>query len=194
MCYLQREITWVQRLAYRVSGICFKTLAGKVQVWNPKTVLKRSHFILLKEHGEPHMKSSHHKNIHFLRLKNSSAHTSDSSFTFVSLYFSKSDFPKRYTVLESFMIYKWNFKLSNNANPFTSQGSADCDSYPVSVLISSFIRFLKQCIFTDLELVMHLHCFHIMYSVIYRTDMLSVLYFLHIWFIVAAFYISQHIQ
>lgn len=193
MCYLQREITWVQRLAYRETGICFKTLAGKVQVWNPKTVLKRSHFFLLKEHGEPHMKCSHHK-IHFLRLKNSSAHTEVSSPTFVSLYFSRSDFPKCYTVLESFMIYKWNFKLSNNANPFTSQGSADCDSYLVSVLISSFICFLKQCVFTDLELVMHLHCFHIMYSVICLTDMLSVLYFLHIWFIVAAFNISQNIQ
>lgn len=37
----------------QVSGICFKKLAGKVQDWNPKTVLKRSHFFLLKGHSEP---------------------------------------------------------------------------------------------------------------------------------------------
>lgn len=96
------------KTAFQVSGICFKTLPGKVQDWNPKTVLKRSNFFLLKAHGEPHMKSLHHKNIHFLRLNNISKHTTDTSFTLVSLYFSRSDVLKQYTVLESFTIYKLN--------------------------------------------------------------------------------------
>ncbi len=86
---------------------------------------------------KPHM---HKKKISFFETQEYLTHTTDTSFTVVSLYFSRSVVAKRYTVLESFMIYKLSFIFGNL---FTSQGSADCDSYPVSVLISSFICFFK---------------------------------------------------
>ncbi len=130
---------------------------------------------------KPHM---HKKKISFFETQEYLTHTTDTSFTLVSLYFSRSVVAKRYTVLESFMIYKWSFIFGNL---FTSQGSADCDSYPVSVLISSFICFFKQCIFKTLELALYLHCSSIICC---YTDMLSVLYFIHIWFTVVALYVN----
>lgn len=108
MCYLPREIAWIQRLPYRWVAFALKLFLERSRTGIRKLFCKDLIFFLLKEHGEPHMKSLHHKNIHFLRLKNISKHTADTSFTLVSLYFSRSDVLKHYTVLESFMIYKLN--------------------------------------------------------------------------------------
>lgn len=106
MCYLPREIIWIQKLAYKWLAFALKCALERTRTRIRKFVMKRSNIFLLKSLAREAFII-----YIFSRFKNICTHT-DTSFTLVSFYLSRSVVPKRYTVLESFMIYKWNFIFS----------------------------------------------------------------------------------
>lgn len=193
MCYLPREIIRIQKLAYKLADICFKTCAGKDQDWNPKSVWKRSNIFSPRNasHEKPALLKKRKKKKKNLRLKNIYTHThiTDTSFTLVSLYFSRSVVPKRYTVLESLMIYKLNF-IFPTMEIFSQLRAQQIVTHTLfRCLFLHLYISLSNAALQTLNWLCTWHCSSIIYC---HTDMLSVLYFIHIWFTVAAFYITTY--